>query len=100
MNISGSRIDLVAPNGYELTYFGVYQTGLASQSLFIRNRVDLVDIRDQINKIIEVEAYVDSAEVDKTSKKSKAERTVAMIKREQRDGHGLTQLSTTKTKGE
>jgi hypothetical protein len=99
MNISGSRIDKMEPNGYELTYFGQYQTGLASQTLIIRSNVDLLDIRDQINKVIEGEA-LEIPSVASSIKKSRAERAVAMIKREQRDGHGLTQLSTTKTKGE
>lgn len=54
---SGCRIDRLKYGGYDITYFGKFQTSEQSQSLHVRNLIDLEDLYYKIQKEIKDAKY-------------------------------------------
>lgn len=49
---SGFRIDHLPSGRYEITYFGLFNQAVQSQTMVIRTDEDLEDLRDHINEAI------------------------------------------------
>ena len=55
MRKSGYRIDMHQGGEYEITYFGNFTMAISSQTLFVRNKADLEDLRDAIDRNLKMD---------------------------------------------
>jgi hypothetical protein len=51
MRKAGCRID-ESDLGFEILYFGDFSQAIQSQSMIVRSKADLQDLRDKIDKIL------------------------------------------------
>lgn len=52
IHTSGYRIDKLESGGWEITYFGQFQTREQSQTMIVRSTNDLIDLRNRLIQTI------------------------------------------------